>query len=410
MNFLLRMSVAIKFEGVSKKFKMQQERARSFQEVFVNGVRRKGRGKNVFWVLKDVSFQVEQGESVALIGVNGAGKSTVLKLISQILFPTSGEITINGRISSLLELGTGFHPDLTGRENIYLNGSMLGLGREEIDAKYENIVAFSEMADYIDMPVKHYSSGMYLRLAFSVAIHVEPDILLVDEALAVGDAAFQRKCLDRIDRLRQQGVTIVLVSHSLSAVRRVCQRALWLEQGRVVEDGSADSVLKKYLWHSFSNSAAENKNASRQQSGSGVIYIERVRFLNKQGEEGDFFATGDTLTVEMHYCALQRVETPVFGIGIHRSDGIHITGPNTGFSEYDISAVEKGHGIMRYTIPKLPLLEGTYYVSLSVSDRFITQMYDYHDQMYTFRVVPSEYERYGVVSLGGVWSLEEGRS
>ncbi len=389
---------------------MQQERARSFQEIFVSGFRRKNRRENVFWVLQDVDFTIEHGESVALIGPNGAGKSTVLKLMSQILFPTSGEIMIDGRLSSLLELGTGFHPDLSGRENIYLNGSMLGLSRAEIDAKYKDIVAFSEMADYIGMPVKHYSSGMYLRLAFSVAIHVDPDILLVDEALAVGDAAFQRKCLDRIDRLRQQGVTIVLVSHSFNAVRRVCQRALWLERGRVIEDGNAGSVLKKYLWHSFSNSATENRNADRQQSGSDIIYIEDVRFLNKQGKEGDFFETGDTLTIEMRYYALERVETPVFGIGIHRSDGIHVTGPNTGFSGYDILAVEKGHGIVRYTIPELPLLEGTYYVSLSVSDRFITQMYDYHDQMYTFRVVPSEYERYGVVSLGGVWSLEENKS
>ncbi len=404
------MSVAIKFTGVSKKFKMQQERARSFQEIFVSGFRRKNKRENVFWVLQDVDFTIEHGESVALIGPNGAGKSTVLKLMSQILFPTSGEIMIDGRLSSLLELGTGFHPDLSGRENIYLNGSMLGLSRAEIDAKYKDIVAFSEMADYIGMPVKHYSSGMYLRLAFSVAIHVDPDILLVDEALAVGDAAFQRKCLDRIDSLRQQGVTIVLVSHSFNAVRRVCQRALWLEQGRVIEDGNAGSVLKKYLWHSFSNSATENRNADRQQSGSDIIYIEDVRFLNKQGKEGDFFETGDTLTIEMRYYALERVETPVFGIGIHRSDGIHVTGPNTGFSGYDILAVEKGHGIVRYTIPELPLLEGTYYVSLSVSDRFITQMYDYHDQMYTFRVVPSEYERYGVVSLGGVWSLEENKS
>ena len=217
----------IRFDSVSKEFILRHERSRSFQELFLNMLRLQRVGtREKFWVLRDVSFEVKPGEMVGIVGDNGAGKSTLLKLISHIIEPTSGHIEVNGRVSALLELGAGFHPDLTGRENIYLNGSILGFSRTEVDHIYDDILEFSELERFIDVPVKHYSSGMYMRLGFSIAIHVRPDILLVDEILAVGDQAFQLRCLDKINEMRRRGITIILVTHDLDTVREMVGRAL----------------------------------------------------------------------------------------------------------------------------------------------------------------------------------------
>lgn len=400
------MEIAIRFQSVSKKFKMQFGRSRSFQEVFVNIVKQRRRKKEYLWVLKDVNFTIQRGESVALVGPNGTGKSTSLKLISGILYPDAGQIDIVGRVGSLLELGAGFHPDLTGLENIYLNGSVLGLSREEVNQRLDDIIEFSELKDFINMPVKHYSSGMFMRLGFSVAVFTNPDILLVDEVLAVGDAHFQRKCLDRINYLQQQGVTIILVSHNLGIVRKVCNRAIWMEKGHIIADGPTDTVARQYLWRTYEQEKKGEHPDLQEQHQGEKAYIEQVRFVNENGTEQDVFSTGETLSIEIHYNALIKIEQPVFGIGIHRSDGTHITGPNTRFAGYDISWI-KGKGVVRYTIPKLPLLEGTYFVSLSISDRDIMVMYDYHDQMYSFNVFPAEHESYGVVTLDGFWTVEE---
>ena len=219
------MSAAIRFDGVSKKFILHHERARSFQELVVGLFRHNNRSREEFWALRDVSFTVAPGETVGIIGPNGAGKSTVLKLISRIMEPTSGQITVHGRIGALLELGAGFHPDLTGRENIYLNGSILGLSRAEIRCRLDDIIAFAELERFIDIPVKHYSSGMYVRLGFSVAVHTDPEVLLVDEVLAVGDAEFRKKSAERIENFRKNSTTILMVSHNLGAVQRMGERA-----------------------------------------------------------------------------------------------------------------------------------------------------------------------------------------
>ena len=238
------MTTAIHFENVSKRFMLQHERPRSFQEVFVHRFRRAS--KSEFWALRNVSFEVKQGETVGLIGANGSGKSTVLKLTSRIIEPTSGRITVSGRLSALLELGAGFHPDLTGRENIYLNGSILGLSRRDMARKFDDIVAFADLGQFIDMPVRSYSSGMHMRLGFSVAIHVDPEILLVDEVLAVGDQAFQAKCFRKIEELQREGVTIVLVSHDLDEVNRLCDWVMWLANGELKALGPSVEVTARY--------------------------------------------------------------------------------------------------------------------------------------------------------------------
>lgn len=402
------MSAAIRFENVSKKFILHHERARSFQELALGLFRRNNRSREEFWALREVSFTVVPGETVGIIGPNGAGKSTVLKLISRILEPTSGRIEVRGRVGGLLELGAGFHPDLTGRENIYLNGSILGLSRAEIRRKLDDIIGFAELERFIDVPVKHYSSGMYVRLGFSVAVHTDPEILLVDEVLAVGDAAFQRKCLERIDALRREGVTILFVSHSTDAVRTLCSRALWLHEGRLVADGAAEAVVARYLDHTW---AAEDGHAGagvlpgqgdEHRWGSGRVRIVGVRLLDGNGQEKRNFRTGEPLVVEMRYRASERVERPVFGLAIHRSDGVHITGPNTQFAGLNIPYIE-GEGMITYTIPSLPLLEGLYLLSVSSHNWEDTEMFDYHDRIYAFRVLPSEGERYGVVTLQGKW-------
>ncbi len=403
------MSVAIRFEKVSKKFTLHHERARSFQELALHLFRRDRRSREEFWALRDVSFAVERGETVGLVGPNGAGKSTVLKLVSRIIEPTSGRIEVNGRVGALLELGAGFHPDLTGRENIYLNGSILGLSRAEIRRKLDEIVAFAELERFIDVPVKHYSSGMYVRLGFSVAVHTDPEILLVDEVLAVGDAAFQRKCLERIDDLRRQGVTILFVSHSPEIVQSICSRAVWLDQGRLVTDGPADMVVARYLDHTWAaqDGRLQTADGGGRRWGSGRVRITAVRLLDGEEKERHQFRTGEPLVVEIRYRASERVERPVFGLAIHRGDGVHITGPNTQLAGLEIPAV-KGEGTVTYAVPALPLLEGLYYISVSAHNWEDTEMYDYHDRAYPFRVLSGGGERYGMVTLMGRWEVGGG--
>jgi lipopolysaccharide transport system ATP-binding protein len=405
--------VAVSFESVSKRFTLHHDRPRSLQEVFLSTVRGTWREESEdFWVLKDVSFQVAHGETVGLIGANGAGKSTALKLITRIIEPTSGKVRVDGRVGALLELGAGFHPDLTGRENIYLNGSILGLSEARIRSKMGDIIAFAELERFIDVPVKHYSSGMYVRLGFSVAVHTEPEILLVDEVLAVGDYSFQHKCLDRIMEMQQQGVTICYVSHDLGTVERLCSQAIWLDDGVVQASGSVSDTVASYLRSMASQEesrtsagqASEVKSTGAQRRwGSGDAQILAVSFLDDQGTERGVFRVGEAWAVRIRYRTTRRLEKPVFGLAIHGADGVHICGPNTYFSSLDIPCVD-GEGEIVYRVDTLPLLEGTYLVSAAIHNQADTVMYDYHDRLYTFRVRQVEKgERYGLVSMAGRW-------
>jgi lipopolysaccharide transport system ATP-binding protein len=401
-------STTIRFDHVSKKFTLHRQRARSFQELALHlfggdsPTTSHGRSREAFWALRDVSFTVDQGETVGLIGPNGAGKSTALKLVSRIIEPTTGKIEVSGRVGALLELGAGFHPDLSGRENIYLNGSILGLSRSEIQRKLDDIIAFAELDRFIDMPVRHYSSGMHVRLGFAVAVHTKPEILLVDEVLSVGDASFQKKCLDKIDQLRRQSVTILFVSHSASMVRNLCARAIWLDEGRIVVDGSTESVVARYLDHSRSEEGQSNfctKDEGRW--GSGQVLITNVRLLDRESQEKQHFHSEEPLIIEMHYWTEERVEQPVFGVAIHRSDGTHITGPNTQLAGQEIPWIE-GEGVVKYIIPSLPLLEGSYLVSVAARNQEDTEIYDYHDRLYAFNVLDSQ-TRYGIIPIKGTW-------
>jgi ABC-type polysaccharide/polyol phosphate transport system ATPase subunit len=421
----------VAFEQVGKRYKLDRDRPRSFREVFV---RRRLAGRaviidpNALWALRDVSFGIERGETVGLIGSNGAGKSTALKLISRVVLPNEGRVIVGGRVAALLELGSGFHPDLSGRDNIYLSGALSGMGRAEMSRKYDAIVDFAELADFIETPVKHYSSGMFARLAFAVSIHIDPEVLLVDEALAVGDHAFQRKCLDRIAEMTQSGVTICLVSHSAEIVRSMCTRAIWLDHGRVMADGDASWVVLQYLTYSTEQEAtrlAKSAEAKRQASLANdhqgrkttagetsptsaalpVFHITRVRILNTEGREQILFETGESLTLELEYQADGLVPTPVFGMAVHRHDGVHVTGPNTAVAGLNLATVQ-GRGVVRYEVPALPLLDGLYHISVAIVNHDDSYIYDYHDRLYPFRVLNQSgqiKEHHGMVTLRGVW-------
>ncbi|GIV97992.1 MAG: ABC transporter [Herpetosiphonaceae bacterium] len=395
----------------------------------VTGLFRRRLESDIFWALQDVSFAIQRGETVGLIGHNGSGKSTTLKLVSRILQPTSGTVSVNGRVSALLELGSGFHPDLTGRENIYLNGSLLGYSRAEMRRKMDEIVEFAEMEQFIDMPVKHYSSGMYMRLGFSIAVSVDPDILITDEVLAVGDEIFQRKCLDRIYKFKQQGRTILFVSHALGQVQNLCSRVLWFDHGRLMEDGNPVTVIDAYLQqmnqldrerleHERRNSdaaddteapAGEEAQAEQedpQRWGTREIEIVRVELLDGAEQPRKIFETGETLIMRMHYRARQRVERPVFGMGIHHRNGLHISGPNTRFAGMQIEAVE-GEGVVDYMIDQLPLLDGEYLFSAAAYDWTMSHPYDHHDRKYPVRVHSTTIrERFGTFYIPSRWRWE----
>ena len=402
---------AIRFDNVSKKFPLQRERPRSIQELFLSWRTRRRRNREMFWVLRDVDFEIAHGETVAFIGANGAGKSTVLKLVARILEPTSGTISVNGQVAALLELGAGFHPDLTGRENVFLNGAVLGISRKEMHRRFDEIVDFSELEPFIDIPVKHYSSGMYMRLAFAVAVTIDPEVLLVDEILAVGDGGFQRKCMDRIYDLRRNGVTIVMVSHSLDAVTRICSRAIWLEEAVVVGDGSSWEISRDYLERVnvkdqerlHHESAQRSATAGRDRRGSGEIRIAEIECLDGEGNATTVVRTGDPLTVRLHYRAQETIERPVFGVALYRDDDLHVSGPNSRVGNLTIPAVD-GAGYVDYVIEELPLMAGHYDLAASIYDETISHQFDYVRLALAFTVQPrTSWDTLGVVHLPARW-------
>ncbi|MEM7332717.1 MAG: ABC transporter ATP-binding protein [Chloroflexota bacterium] len=392
---------------MSKKFYYNENKSQSFLESIISLFSSKKRQSDEdddrsLYVLHDISFDVMPGQGFGIIGKNGSGKSTTLKMVARILQPNEGEIEVNGRVSALLELGAGFHPDLSGRENIYLNGSILGLEEDEINALYDDIVTFSGLGKYINMQVKYYSSGMFMRLGFSVAIHVEPDILIVDEILAVGDQAFQKKCLDKITELKRNGTTILMVSHNLNQLQTVCNELIWIEKGDVVARGRVEDVISQYVADSYDSSGGKEDNGFVR-VGDRLVEITAVRILNKSGGEQDEFKTGDALTIEMAYNASEPIPNPEFGLAIYREDGVHVNGPNTNFAGVELGLVD-GVGVIRYCIESLPLLPAKYVITTAVHDSRYPHCYDMHQEAYSFRIIPgATKEIYGLLQLDAKW-------
>ena len=370
------MPVVIDVRDVKKKFRVFRDRGNTLKERLLFAARRKHEDHVV---LKGISFQVRKGEAVGLIGENGCGKSTTLKLLTRILYPDEGTITMNGRVSSLIELGAGFHPDLSGRENIYTNASIFGLSRKEIDDRLQEIIAFSELEDFIDHPVRTYSSGMYMRLAFAVAINVNADILLIDEILAVGDAAFQAKCFTKLQEIKGKGTTIVIVSHSMPQIEQICERSIWLEDGVIRKDGAPRDVHPYYMeWMSLKNQFRRAKEAAGENGieekdeegnlkrwGSGEARMTAVTVLDAEGKERHEYTPWEPFTVHIDYTAERELNDAVIGLALYRSDGTMVYGTNTLIDTAEPVSL-KTAGSIELRIDSLPAANGTYSIDLAL--------------------------------------------
>lgn len=406
--------VAIRFENVSKCY---VRHPRTIRDTLSLVACRLGLGKGStdqatdaeFWAVRDATFQVERGETVGIIGENGAGKSTILKLIAGITAPTSGSIRANGRLATLIELGAGFNQDLTGRENIYLNGAVLGLSRREIDESFDRIVAFSGLAEFLDMPVKYYSSGMYARLGFSIASHVRADVILTDEILAVGDAAFQRQCLKKFQELKNSA-TIIFVSHDLAAISKTCTRVLWLKGGRLQLAGAPEKVVDAYL-QSVQEEREESLRAGRslpgsgmetKRSGSGEIEIVEVATCDERGRVRSVFRTFDDLVVRIHYRVNGPFRDPGFGVKICSGDDVFIHGTNTFIRESKV-AVAQSSGTVHLRYSRLPLLAGLYWLTVGVTaGNDWSAPYDVRERVHKFEVVTTSPDG-GLTCLDHCW-------
>ncbi len=323
------------------------------------------KGTEDFWALKDLSFEVTRGEVVGVIGRNGAGKSTLLKILSRITEPTQGRVEIHGRVGSLLEVGTGFHPELTGRENIFLNGAILGMSQSEIRRNLEAIVDFSGIERFLETPVKRYSSGMYVRLAFAVAAHLQPEILIVDEVLAVGDAEFQAKCLGKMQDVAQQGRTVLFVSHNLAAIQALCSRAILLEGGKLTQQGEPVEVIGRYLKKNWA--LAEQELAGREdRTGNGAIRFASVEFQNESGERQDGLQTGQTGTINLLIDNPTRDERQgvAINVGVSDEQGTRVCLLSTTMSDSSTGSIPPEGGVVRFELPKVPLVAGRYSLTL----------------------------------------------
>ena len=375
------------------------------------------RPSELLTALSDVSFAVPRGSTFGVVGRNGSGKSTALKIVAGITKPTTGTVNVRGRISALIELGAGFHPEISGRENIFINGIMLGLSKRDIQQRFDEIVEFAELREFIDAPVKTYSSGMYMRLGFAVAIHVDPDVLLVDEVLAVGDEGFTHKCLDKFGEFKRRGKTVLLVTHSLGLVERFCDEAVWLDGGKNRAQGDPKRVIGAYVTdverqeeqflaatdakakheadvaataaspvgpQDAGEAVTDMSQAAEGRWGSGGIEITDVAFLNDQGQPTHVFHTGEPVTLRLRVRAARPTADFVFGIGIFNAEGVYVYGTNTDIEEHESSSLS-GDAEVAFEIDALDLVEGTYKLDVAVHKRDGAP-YDYHRLLYTFRV------------------------
>lgn len=424
---------AIEVKNVTKSFKIYIDKGNTLKEKALFKQRRRFEERNV---LNNISFEVEKGQAVGLIGHNGCGKSTTLKLLTKIMYPDSGSIVMRGRVSSLIELGAGFHEDMSGRENIYINASIFGLTRREIDRRMEDIIAFSELEEFIDNPVRTYSSGMYMRLAFSIAINVDADILLVDEILTVGDFNFQAKCFNRLREVKASGTTIVIVSHSMEQIEQICDRSIWIHDGKIRREGRPRDVHPEYLdfmgekrqelaWKEAENKEenkeseetkeTDNENAEeahaenqdkpeekKKRWGNGNARIEKIVLLDRQGKEKSVFKTGDAVVIQITYKVNRKVEDAVFGIGIFRSDGIQCYGTNTRIDKQNKFDLVKD-GVVQIDVPDMSLMAGEYLLDVAI-EADIGIAVDYYKEAYRFQVF-SDINDVGIARIEHNWKI-----
>ncbi len=383
------MASVVEVVDVSKRFRLYHAKYDSLKERVIHFGRIPF---DDFWALHDIDLEIAQGETLGLLGANGSGKSTLLKCIAGILQPTSGHIRTVGRLAALLELGAGFHPELTGRENVFLNASILGLSKREIARRFDDIVAFAELEAFIDNQVKYYSSGMYVRLGFAVAVNMEPDILLVDEVLAVGDESFQRKCLDRVRQFQRDGRTIVFVTHGADLVRQICDRAAVLDHGHMVGLGLPGEAVRVYREHLLPGEAYAEEPAEGEEPAAGPRRDARLRITSVAIEHPGtgsrpYLLSGEPLEVRVSFEALERVDDVSFGIAIYDAAGKHLYGTNTRILDVPAGPVGPGAGEVRFSFDRIPFLDGTYLVTLGVTTGDEGTVYDWREQQDSFEVM-----------------------
>ena len=405
--------IAIEVRDVTKSFKVYLDKGAQLKERLLFRKRSRYEERKV---LRGISFDVKKGEAIGLIGHNGCGKSTTLKLLTRIMYPDSGTIKLKGRVSSLIELGAGFHPDMSGRENIYTNAAIFGLTKKEIDARLNDIIEFSELADFIDNPVRTYSSGMYMRLAFSVAINVDADILLIDEILAVGDANFQAKCFNKLREIKAQGTTIVIVSHSLGQIEQICDRSIWIHEGLIKAEGPPKEIDLEYLDYmsrkrqelmkaaeagSEKTEASENEQGKRW--GSGQARIKRVRSFSADGTEQSAFRVGEDIKLIVDYAVKKPVDDAVFGVGVFDLNGIQCYGTNTRIDKLPEMTLTKD-GTAEITVKNVQLLSGEYMIDIAIEQGEGIPV-DYYRQAYKIQML-SAYGDAGIARVDHTWYLQ----
>jgi ABC-2 type transport system ATP-binding protein len=393
---------AVEIRDVSKRFRIFHERNLTLKSAVM---RRRRSIHEDFWALTDISLDIQRGTNFAIVGGNGSGKSTLLKCIAQILYPNTGNITVNGRLAALLEIGSGFHPELSGRDNVFLNASILGMSRSEITRKFDDIVDFSGVSEFIDQPVKNYSSGMYVRLAFSVAINIDPEILVVDEVLAVGDSAFQEKCAEKFAEFRREGRTVIVVSHALPVLRNMCDNAAWLDHGRLQAVGSTKSVLEKYEDSTRSDIRVTADGKVRW--GSGEVVVDGVEVLGSDGVPyTNCIGTRSPVSLRVHYSAKSHIDRPLFALSIEALDGTELwTGNTRDFALPD--GCVTGSGAVDLTIPEMPLAGGEFIVNIAVIDQNTQLALEHIRDVARLQIGSSGRSESGYVSMNGTWHVPQ---
>ncbi len=393
----------ITVENVGKRFRLRHKASRTLKSEVMDFLRRGDRSARELWALRDVSFSVARGRTLGIIGANGAGKSTLLALLAGTMAPTEGRITTRGTVSSLLELGAGFHPDLTGRENVFLAGAIMGLTRAQMRSRFDAIAEFADIGRFIDEPVKHYSSGMYVRLGFAVAVEVDPDILLVDEVLAVGDSAFQRKCLRRMAEFRKQGKTMLIISHDLNAIKSVSDEIVFLDRGRILGVGAPDAVIEQY--ESFSRGQVEG--GLRREWGTREVVLSGAELVSESGAACTAFRWGEPLTLRFRYEAVKPVGPSVFGFAIADENGRLVHGSNTQIENVAIPSLS-GKGQVSLRLPNLNLATGTYLLSVSAHSADHAANYHRLDNAFAFGVTAARRFE-GCCFMPSEWRIEAER-
>ena len=395
---------AVSLEGLGKKFRLTHDRNWTLKATVLKGHRTR---YEEFWALRELTLDVDHGDTFGIIGGNGSGKSTLLKVLAGILRPDEGRASVDGRLSALLELGAGFHPELTGRENVYLNGAILGFTSREIRRRFDDIVGFAELDRFIDEPVRNYSSGMYVRLGFSVAIHVEPEVLLVDEVLAVGDLSFQKRCLERFARLKAEGRTIVVVSHDLDMVGWLCDRTAWIQNGTLQALGPSAEVIER-----FTTGTDGDHGDGRTAGVSGLErlspddLVRSVGLFDPNGHPPDSVGSGRPVRFRVRFAADAAGEPVTVALGLYRADGTHVASSHSGATTSGVAEDRSDAEIVEveYAVPVLPVQPGTYELSVALHDSTMRKVLERHTHLLRFEVEPTGVEpQNGLVALGGAW-------